>query len=301
MARLYSLVIIGLSVLASASAEAQFVRVGPLGGVSIRGPRGSVDVLPFGLGTRVQTPGASLNTGLFGIVPPPPVYHYGYAAPVVVYRPRIVYEIPVVAVPVIMEPIGVAPAPQYFAPSSSYDSTPWQPGSEPISQLPVFDSSPPIDANAIITTSYSEPDPFTEPASPRDKLRSAAVRLRDSLSMRHLDADIWLNYLNPDRIIVAIDANEPPGSLAELLRNYEGMAGSDGLNHIWSIDGFWQTHESLRAWVASAPSIELVGEDVITAEPREATLPSRDLGHSVLDGEAEEIAEGVAEELPAPK
>ena len=47
-------------------ADAQLVRIGPLGGVRVRVPFVSVDVLPYGQGTRVRAPFTSVNTGLYG-------------------------------------------------------------------------------------------------------------------------------------------------------------------------------------------------------------------------------------------
>ena len=53
-------------------AEAQILRIGPFGGVRVRAPFVSVDVLPNGGGTRVRAPFTAVNTGPVG---------YPYAVP----------------------------------------------------------------------------------------------------------------------------------------------------------------------------------------------------------------------------
>ncbi len=315
----YALIVIGLaSWLGATEAAAQFVRVGPLGGVSIRGPRGSIDVLPFGLGTRIQSPASSLSTGLFGLTAPPR-YPYGYSvppAPSVVYRPQVRYELvpvyPVIAVPVIVEPVYVQPVfvDPSPAPITYFDSTTAsapamdQRGYDPAVENSVvvnsyFGATDMVLESPITTSSYESMEPFSEPASIQDKLRAAAVRLRDSLSMRHLDADIWLNYLSPDRIIVALDSDQPADDLSDLLRNYDGMAGNSDLSHIWSLDGFWQTHQALRDWV----EMKAASRDPATenSDDRDDETPTAKVTNEpTLMPSPEEVPEGEVEELPAP-
>lgn len=94
------------------TADAQIVRIGGFGGVSVRAPFVSVDVLPYG-GARVRAPFTAVNTGAFGYGP---VYygrrHHHYYPPVAIYDPRppIVYPAPVVYPPVVY-PDAVALAP----------------------------------------------------------------------------------------------------------------------------------------------------------------------------------------------
>lgn len=99
-----------VSVTMASVADAQFVRVGPFGGVSVRAPFVSVDTLPMGGGARVRAPFVSINTRAysFGYRGYPYGYsrYYGqvfydpvlprYAPPVyaIPRQPRIVYPQP---------------------------------------------------------------------------------------------------------------------------------------------------------------------------------------------------------------
>lgn len=62
------------------TAKAQVVVVGPAGGVRVRAPFVSVDVLPFHRGTRLRVPYAAINTGFYrsyrSLPPVPRFFHF---------------------------------------------------------------------------------------------------------------------------------------------------------------------------------------------------------------------------------
>ena len=121
-----------LSLALGNSASAQYVRVGPLGGVSLRGAQGAIDVLPLGLGTRVRGPQTSIDTGLYGLLAWPSTHRNGYAGsygryasgygrvgayPVIATPVLPIFVAPVIHVPVVHVPVVAVPvfAPPVFA------------------------------------------------------------------------------------------------------------------------------------------------------------------------------------------
>jgi hypothetical protein len=86
-----------------------------------------------------------------------------------------------------------------------------------------------------------------------EDLRRAAVRLQTNLSVRH-DADVWLDYLAPARIIQCIDRGTAPSSLRDLISHYDGVVANSGLRAIYTIDGFNETRELLRVYVDLPPT-----------------------------------------------
>lgn len=107
MIRYLTIAVTGLLVVAmSTTADAQIVRIGPWGGVSVRAPFVSVDTSPWG-GARVRAPFTSVNTGVYGGYTPyyGVRHHYPYpsyvvpAPPVAVYRPGVTVVEPVPVYP----------------------------------------------------------------------------------------------------------------------------------------------------------------------------------------------------------
>ncbi len=193
-------------------AEAQLVRVGPFGGVSVRAPFVSVDTLPFGGGARVRAPFVSVDTRAYA-------YGYGYG-----YRP---YRY------------------DYYRPygPSSYD---------PI--VPVYRAGLPCRFTRhrfIRDVVYPTPDSVAASGASPERLRASALQLKRSLSLRRDDSDVWLDYLAPDRIVQTIDTGAAPGSLSDLLLNYEGVTGNASLMSIRAASGFSETYRLLRAFVSS--------------------------------------------------
>jgi hypothetical protein len=85
-----------------------------------------------------------------------------------------------------------------------------------------------------------------------DRLVVAAQQLRRSLESRRDDADVWLDYLQPQEIIARVQAGNAPESLAALLNNYEGVTGNSSLASIWSAAGFRETYDLLGRYVGAA-------------------------------------------------
>lgn len=111
---------------------------------------------------------------------------------------------------------------------------------------------------------YPQPDDrqaarAATPTSVRSSLLAAAQQLKQSLSARRDDADVWLNYLQPDRIIDAIQRGESGESLRSLLRHYDGVANG-GLTSISSERGFAETRRWLGAFVQQRPEVSSAGE-----------------------------------------
>jgi hypothetical protein len=246
-----------IAILATPS-NAQIVRVGPGGAVSVRAPFVSVDTLPYGGGTRVRAPFTSVDTRLYAS----PFYGYGYdygyryAAP-----PGMIPAYPVpplYATPAYPSPYGRPVYPQAIAPSYRGESS----------------------ARPAAGGSLSE------------QLRAAAQQLSSSLAQRRDDADVWLDYLAPQRIVETIDRGGDPASLQELLRNYDGVVGSGSLGSIRASSGFSQTHELLQQFVASAAPDGTVGREPKPAPPVQRAVEP--------DQQPEPPAKPTPEALPLP-
>lgn len=89
---------------------------------------------------------------------------------------------------------------------------------------------------------------FVADAEVGDLLRPAAMRLLNSLS-RKRDGALWMNHLQPDRIIAAIDRADFPGSLSDLIEHYEEVLRNPRLILIAETDGFRDTHRLLSQYV----------------------------------------------------
>ena len=81
-----------------------------------------------------------------------------------------------------------------------------------------------------------------------DLLRAAANRLTQSLS-RMRDGEVWLNQLQPQRIISTIDRAEFPGSLVDLMQHYDAVANTPRLVLVAEANGFRNTHQLLAQYV----------------------------------------------------
>lgn len=81
-----------------------------------------------------------------------------------------------------------------------------------------------------------------------DLLRAAANRLTQSLSRMH-DGEVWLNQLQPQRIVSTIDRADFPGSLIDLIQHYDAIANTPRLVLIAQARGFRDTHQLLAHYV----------------------------------------------------
>ncbi|MFK8113626.1 MAG: hypothetical protein AB8B91_15600 [Rubripirellula sp.] len=230
----YLIGLLGLAASAWAtSAQAQLVRVGAFGGVSVRAPFVRVNVLPFGMGTQVRAPFTSVNTrayalgysGYYGQVYHPPRY----------YAPAPVYRVPV---------YHVQPIPVYVTPVVRTQTI----QSAPMNRVRYQTTRPAYTPGPSLSASMPGAGNFSSPA----QLRQAAESLKRSLASRPDDADVWLEYLAPQKIIDALDGNESHESLRMLQANYEGVVGNPSLTSIRAASGFTATYQSLRQHVGQA-------------------------------------------------
>jgi len=81
-----------------------------------------------------------------------------------------------------------------------------------------------------------------------DQLRAAAYRLATSLS-RMRDGDLWLDELQPRRIVASIDRGEHPAALTDLVSCYAGVAENPRFVLIARANGFQETHRWLARYV----------------------------------------------------
>jgi hypothetical protein len=280
---LFATTFFGLALGVNEKASAQIVRVGPMGGFSLRTPMISVDTLPFGAGTRVRGPFAGVDTGAFRYSSPPfygvPRYEYGVPR----YEAYPYYQPPAYGPGAYLQrdyDYGYradlddysSPYDDYLGPDPLAVPSPTLPrrypevyterrsvppyGVGPYSQTSPYGSALPY---GDTSTDPLTPD-YSPPSGPPNgfglNLHDAATRLEQGLSQRE-DGEVWLDYLRPRDILAVIDAADPSKTtidLQNLFRNYEGVAGNQELSHVWVIDGFRQTHQGLKEWLdASAP------------------------------------------------
>ncbi len=218
-------------------ANAQVVVVGRAGGVRVRAPLVSVDVLPFHRGTRLRIPFATIDTGFYrsyrpltpvvGVFPLPVPYPYAYPYAV---APATAY--PVIAVPAY--------------PGFVYPETYGYEYSE------VIYPTTSVAGQTIYDGSYSSSRPRLELSLP-ERLRSAAEKLARTLSLRQ-DGDVWLNYLGSQRIIENVDYSRPPFELQDLVTNYDGVVSNGTLRSIQYARGFAESRDLLRQYLSTESS-----------------------------------------------
>ncbi len=226
---------------------------------------------------RVQTPFFSLNIGPGSIVPPP---YAGYDDRYESYRPR--YD-------------------------SRYDSrydygyrSPYERGySEPRSLVPEYQSPLPHYGSSVpqygSSGSYrpgsgggipdvTSPIQFSLPA-----LRQAAETLYRTLAARPDDGDVWLQYLQPERIIAATESGQLSASMIELHSRFLGVTKNPDLVVMTRINGFQRTLQLLGIW------IELEGD---TPVANDVVEPSEDAQTSPPPDPQPETTQEI---LPAPR
>ena len=220
------LVLMLVAIFLAENAKAQLVVVGRAGGVRVRAPFVSVDVLPFPRGTTVRVPFATIDTGFYrgyrtrpfppavGVFPLPVPYPYSYT-----YAVASVPTFPVIAVPAY---------PEVIYPEVIY------PGAAVVRQ-PVYEGA------------YSSNRLRLEVPLP-ERLRGAAERLARTLSLRE-DGDVWLNYLGPQRIIENVDYGRSPSELQDLILNYDGVVSNGTLRSIQFARGFVESRDLLRQYL----------------------------------------------------
>ncbi|QDV44815.1 hypothetical protein Enr13x_46860 [Stieleria neptunia] len=229
---------------------------------------------------RVQTPFFSLNIGPGSIVPPP---YAGYVDRYESYRPR--YD-------------------------SRYDPgyrSPYERGySEPRSSVPDYRSPPPSQYPPVgpgANPSYGQYRPGSRGGVPDltspvqfslPALRDAAETLYRALAERPDDGDVWLKYLQPERIIAAVDSGQLSPSINELHTRFLGVTMNPDLVVMTRIDGFQRTLDLLGTW------IELDRNAPAEADNQPAEADNQPAEKNGLSLPVPPPPEPTEEELPAP-
>jgi hypothetical protein len=233
------LVLMLVAIFLAENVKAQLVVVGRAGGVRVRAPFVSVDVLPFARGTHIRVPFATIDTGFYrsyrtrrfppavGVFPLPVPYPYAYP-----YAVASVPTFPVIAVPAYPNAYGYE-YPEVVYPEVVYPEVVY-PGAAIVGQ-PVHEGA------------YSSNRPRLEVPLP-ERLRGAAERLARTLSLRE-DGDVWLNYLGPQRIIENVDYGRSPSELQDLILNYDGVVSNGTLRSIQFARGFIESRDLLRQYL----------------------------------------------------
>jgi hypothetical protein len=217
------------------TAEAQFFRFGPAGGVRIRVPFVSVDVGPGGA-TSVRAPFTAVDATGYPPVPPVPPFPPAFPVP----------------------PFGTAVT--------------IGPGAAAIETYPLYPSAPEVSvpSDAQPGSVAAARPAGTDPAAVAEQLRASAIRLQASLTRRGDDADVWMKYLQPDQIIESIEGGQSPESLADLMPRYDGVVSNPSLGFIQGLDGFVATRQALRQWIEIGSAVDAADSP---ESPAPATSP----------------------------
>jgi hypothetical protein len=134
---------------------------------------------------------------------------------------------------------------------------------------------------------------FVADAEVADLLRPAANRLLNSLS-RKQDGALWMQHLQPNRIIAAIDQAEFPGSLTDLVEAYQGVSENPRLVLIAEADGFRDTQRLLSQYVVLQSRFPAA----VYPEHEYEVFMSGDDGQPVLQGPGSIVYESATELHP---
>lgn len=232
-----------------------------------------VPVAPAGV--RIRTPFFSLDTGpgytsyRFGYGPAVP--RYAYPAPL--YRPTYTYR-------------------SYaYGPSASYSYSLARPYSYPtpyssIEPAPRVSPAPPSPNlyrpgpnGGVPELTQMTPDSISTGAVNLRQLSDSAQTLGRQLLGRADDADVWIDYLAPEKVAAAALAGTLTAEVAALANNYEGVAANPALGSIVRTPGFQATRLGLISWVQRDGGIG--NTDIGDAGLNDSSI--RDSGPSVLD------------------
>lgn len=281
-----------LVIAAPTAAQAQIVRFGMGGGVSVRAPFVRVDVSPYG-GTQVRAPFTSVDTGgsryrgaiPYGYSSPSGYSAYG-AAPYSVgpsYRAYYSDRRAVVVVPQVIAPIPAIPLvapPRYDIPSYA-------------------DVFPPT---------VAVPSSSSRPVSLADRLADSAGKLRRSLA-RSRDESTWVGYLQPgaieslaDRLYSGRGFNDiTTDEVRGLIANFDGVSANPDLNWLSRSAGFHESRAALAELLTvlgEQPAEEFMGESV--REDAVENTTERANAESAPTAKPTENTKQPMEELPAP-
>jgi len=273
-------------------AEAQFVRVSPFGGVRVRAPFVSVDVLPYGGGTRVRAPFTSVNTGLYGYRG----YRYGfydYGLPPGInsyrshYPPRRRYGGSVYTAPLVPDPVYVPRSSPSIVYPESIERPSIAPRSEDPSPTPSYEVAPAYEVARPLSADVAE------------RLRRAAMRLQQHYAQQQ-DGDVWLNYLQPQLIVDAIDRGTNPESLKSLLANYNGVMANPSLRDVRRASGFTETRVLLERYIDQAQASEGVSNEPAADDGSAAEAEEEAMNNEPVEDNPPPPPQPDVEELPPP-
>lgn len=126
-------------------------------------------------------------------------------------------------------------------------------------------------------------------------LSEAAYRLAAALSARP-DGEVWLDYLQPERIARSAD----PGELAELSPRYQGVMANPDLAWLAKEDGFREILGQLSG-MSQEPASSSIQTPIPAPANEQKPRPVQTPTNEVPREEAPVEKASQAEELPAPK
>jgi hypothetical protein len=304
------------------TADAQWWQIGsgPRGGMRYRGPLLSIDIGGATPPAAVHQPPAHHS---YGLVPAPvPPWHYRHDSPhagqSVAEQERFYHQLDRTHRYRTREERYAddfrdryaSGDPFYHNPYTAYSSTLGRAG---------FDQTAPVPGLSY-GAAGGQGRSFVADAEVGDLLRPAAMRLINSLS-RKRDGALWMKHLQPDRIVSAIDRAEFPGTLADLVEQYDGVTQNPRLVLIAEAEGFRDTHRLLSQYVllqsrfatsdhpeqeyeifmGTGQSDPHVGEVMINPYPSPGPQPSElNPAAQVPTTTQESASEEVIQYLPAP-
>ena len=225
------------------TADAQVVVVGPAGGVEVRAPLLSVDVMSFHRRTRLRVPYTAISTSFYRSYRSLPSIPRVFPLPVP--RPYVLTAVP--AYPVLA--VTAYPAVVY-------------------AEMPGYECSGVLYPDGHVARQHSYDSVISSSRARlelplQERLRAAAETLARTLSLRE-DGDVWLNYLGLQRIIENVDYGRPASELRDLIIKYEGVVTNGMLPSIQYARGFATSRDLLRQYIgAQALSNEQNDERVL--------------------------------------
>jgi hypothetical protein len=133
-------------------------------------------------------------------------------------------------------------------------------------------------------------------------LSFAAETLRRTLASRR-DGDVWLDYLQPETIIMAADSGWPTPELNNLRTRFDGVTMNRELAAITRLPGFPQTQRLLAAWLETE-GIQPVNPNEYLSTDSTGRTPDQNVPRKAPKAPATEVPDQTDdranEQLPAP-
>jgi len=226
-------------------------------------------------GPRLGFPGRSVFAAPIVLPPPPMAFYYG---------PRIG------AIPRWSRAMPIPPVPPAY-PTTSYVPRPFSLNITPTEidiRTPGFEYRAERGFIPESIPGFRSPPSYPNTGS----LTEAAYRLAAALSSRS-DGEIWLEYLQPERVAESSD----PGELAELILRYRGVMSNPDLAWLADEDGFQQVLQQLSAISRESDAAAMESPSAAPIDkqtPAPVETPTKEIPPATKPRVE-------AEELPAPK